>query len=307
MTVSNTILDPTRAPQLTDARLQLHHAAQLATALGISYLPKQADDGHTNLEWRSELGALVSHVAPDAGDARIGVRAADLSLLVLDAEFARVADLPLTGETLESAASWLRSRLAERGADASRFTLTKHYTIPTHALDSGAAFDTRDSVAFAQLAAWFDTANDALSRARSRHANTSDIRCWPHHFDLAFLIEPQAGASVGVGLEPGDAYYDEPYFYVNMNPAPKASELTDALAGRGTWHTREWVGAVLPGSRLAAGHSEPVVRHPERSEGSSVRSSESAKVQQSDQVDAFLNSAIAAAIAHVTHPAAAIK
>lgn len=301
--MSNTLLDPTRARHLTDARLQLHHAAQLATALGISYLPQRPDDSHTNLGWRSELGALVSHVAPDAGDTRIGVRAADLALLVLDTEFAHVAEFLLTGETTDSAAAWLRARLASRGADASRFTLAKHYTIPAHRLDSGAAFDASDSVAFAQLAAWFDGASDALGRARSRYASASDIRCWPHHFDLAFLIEPRQGTSVGVGLEPGDVYYDEPYYYVNMYPAPEASTLTEALDGGGSWHTREWVGAVLPGSRLVAGHFE-------RSEGFTVRSSNAAEpeqARQAAQVDAFLNSAIAAAIGYVTHPTSAIR
>lgn len=303
--MSNTLLDPTQARRLTDARLQFHHAAQLATALGISYLAKRPDDSHTNLGWRSELGALVSHVAPDAGDTRIGVRAADLTLLVLDAKFARVAELAVTGETIESAASWLRSRLAERGADASRFTLSKHYTIPGHGLDSGAAFDASDSVAYAQLAAWFDTANDALNSARSMHASASEVRCWPHHFDLAFLIEPRAGTSVGVGLEPGDVYYDEPYYYVNMYPAPKASELTDALDGGGSWHTREWIGAVLPGSRLEARHPEGTAA----SEGSSVPFSSftSAPRSYQAQVDAFLRSAIAAAIAHVTRQPAAVR
>jgi len=294
------LLDSSHAARLTDARLQLHHGAQLATALGISYLAKRPDDSHTNLEWRTELGALVSRAAPDAANTRIGVRARDLVLLVLDAGFDRVAELPLTGETLESSAAWLRSCLADRGADASRFTLTKHYTIPTHALDLGASFDASDSVAFAQLAAWFDVGNGALRRAQTTHERASEIRCWPHHFDLAFLIEPRPGTSVGVGLERGDASYDEPYFYVNMSPAPNASELTETLDGGGWWHTNEWIGAVLPGSRIVADPSS-------RSEGSALPSSSSPESYQSDQIDSFLNSAIAAALAHVTRRGAAVR
>ena len=66
--------------------------------------------------------------------------------------------------------------------------------------------------------------------------------------EAIFPTEP--GKTVGVGLEPGDAYYDEPYFYVTASPRPPAAAATAPLAGDGSWHTHEWVGAVLPGSRL---------------------------------------------------------
>src|SRR4029079_7803840 len=83
-------------------------------------------------------------------------------------------------------------------------------------------------------------------------SQASDVRCWPHHFDIATLITPAEGKSVGVGLEPGDNYYDEPYFYVNMLPAPDAKALPDSLEGDGVWHTQEWIGAVLPVSRITS-------------------------------------------------------
>src|ERR1041384_4350124 len=49
------------ARQLVDARLQLHHAAQLVAGLGISYLPRRDDDSHTNLEWLPAFNALASN------------------------------------------------------------------------------------------------------------------------------------------------------------------------------------------------------------------------------------------------------
>ncbi len=53
-------LDTARSKELTDARLQLHHAVQLAVAAGISYLPAAPDDSHTSLEWVPDLRALLS-------------------------------------------------------------------------------------------------------------------------------------------------------------------------------------------------------------------------------------------------------
>src|SRR4051812_30076366 len=48
---SDAMTTPETATRLSDARRQLHHAAQFATAAGISYLPARPDDSHTNLEW----------------------------------------------------------------------------------------------------------------------------------------------------------------------------------------------------------------------------------------------------------------
>jgi hypothetical protein len=88
------------------------------------------------------------------------------------------------------------------------------------------------------------------------------VRCWPHHFDIATLIEfapPQggdSGRSIGVGLSPGDSSYPEPYFYVTPWPYPNDPPLPD-LAARGEWHTEGWLGAVLTApSVIAAGSAE---------------------------------------------------
>jgi hypothetical protein len=257
------------AQTLTDARLQLHHAAQLATATGISYLPAQPDDSHTNLEWVESLRALAARVIPAPQPFRALVQPADLSLSVAGEDNQIVASTLLHGLTMDDAANWLRARIAERGADGERLTLQRHYEIPHHDVDDGATFDTKNAAALAQLDAWYFAANKALEYVRSSTTDASEIRCWPHHFDIATLIELGGGKTIGVGMEPGDQYYDEPYFYVNMSPSPKADAVTTSLGGGGMWHTQEWIGAVLPGSRLG---EEP-----------------------KEQVHAFLDSAITAA------------
>jgi hypothetical protein len=251
--------EPAKAKSLVDARRQAHHAAQLATAAGISFLPKRADDSHTNLEWLPGLGGgmLASRVVPTLDPFRVAVRIDGLELHVLDDHNATVASLPLHGRRIVDAESWLRQRTAERGAPAGKFTLAKHYEIPHHAVDDGRPFDVSDRAAFSELSSWFDVAARALDRARVAN-DGSEIRCWPHHFDIATLITVSPGKTVGAGLEPGDDYYPEPYFYVNAYPSPPAAAVTARLAGEGSWHTQEWVGAVLPGSRFRseAGESQ---------------------------------------------------
>jgi len=248
--------DPALARALSDARRQVHHAAQFAAAVGISYLPHEPDDSHTNLEWLPELAALASRVIPARAAFRLAVRPADLSLVLLDATGSAAASLPLDGHRIDEATAWIRTRVGERGADPVRYTLARHYEIPRHPVRDGAAFDTRDTASFDQLGRWLATGAAALESLRAATAGASHVRCWPHHFDIALLIDAGDGRTVGVGLEPGDAYYDEPYLYVNMYPQPPASALTPTLRAGGTWHTHEWIGAALAGSHLPAGGAQ---------------------------------------------------
>ena len=252
-------LDPEGARRLSDARRQLHHAAQLATAFGLSYLEKKPDDSHTNLEWIEPDNALASNAL---GQNRIAVRVPDLTLTIGSNSFA------LRGNTIEGAGEWARTTLTGSGLDGARYTLKRHYEIPDHPVASGAKFDASDND-LRQLSGWYSNAVSAFEKVRARDPKASEVRCWPHHFDIATLIVPAEGKSVGVGMEPGDTYYDEPYFYVNMYPSPGADELPEPPDGGGMWHTREWIGAVLPASQVRANASE-----------------------QQSQVDQFLQSAI---------------
>ncbi len=241
-------LDPELARRLTDARLQVHHAAQIATAMGISYLPDQRDDSHTNLGWLDDISALASHPVRGSSSIQLAVRPHPFALLLLD-NGESSASFTLDGHTVADAAAWVRDNIAKRGLDGSAFTLAKHYTIPSHPVGESASFDAHDTQAFDALTAWFSDSARVLEALVANTPNAAPVRCWPHHFDIATLVEVAPGKSVGFGLEPGDVYYAEPYFYVNMYPFPSAPPTTK-LPGGGTWHSHEWIGAVLPGSRL---------------------------------------------------------
>lgn len=266
-------LSPTMAPSLADSRRQLHHAVQLATAVGISWLPAQADDSHTNLEWVHHLGGVFCGVVPVTEPFRVGLRVEPLGLVVVDERTAQTEVFPLHGQRVTEAGQWLRERGGAHGADVSRFTLDRHYVIPHHPVADGAPFDAAPRAAFAELAAWLDNGDATLRRIAEASPSASDVRLWPHHLDIATLMSMSGGNSIGVGLELGDDYYAEPYFYVNVHPSPTAAEAARLrLAGSGQWHTDGWIGAVLPASRLTT-----------------------VAADQPNQVSAFADSALAAA------------
>lgn len=243
---------PDLAASLTDARLQFHHAAQFATAIGISYLPPREDDSHTNLGWDARLGALRSRAASGLrGPVSIAVQPADLTLHVMR-DGTTAATMPLHGRTIAAAADAIRAALEDCGLDGARYTLRRHFGIPRHAVDDGAPFDTSRSETFAELAAWYELASATLEAIAAATPGASEVRTWPHHFDIATLVTLAPGRTTGAGMSPGDESYGEPYFYVNAYPAPPADRLTMALDGGGHWHMEGWIGAVLPGSRLTS-------------------------------------------------------
>ena len=236
------------AAALADDRLQLHHAAQIAVSAAISYLTARPDDSHTALSWSAALGALVTEPITGARQLRVGVRIANLTLHVLDERGETRQSYALAGRTIANAESWLRSTLAEAGLDETRFTSRKHYTIPAHPVASGAPFSAR-SAELQELARYWSNAAGVLEHLVQTTPGASAVRTWPHHFDIATLIElsGEARRTVGVGQSPGDDSYAEPYWYVGPYPYPPIDALPP-LAGVGHWHTKGWIGAALPAS-----------------------------------------------------------
>ena len=248
---------PEDAGKLSDSRLQLQYAAMFGAAAGISYLDPRSDGSNATLEWVQSLGGLFSHLIPARTPFRIGARASSLALLIVGDDNRRIAEYKLHGRTITDATEWIRAQLKSLGADPARFTLHRDFDIPRHDVAIGESFDASATDRFKELSKWFGNAASVLGSLVRRTRGARDVKCWPQHFDIATLIKVPSNRTIGIGLEPGDTYYDEPYFYVNMTPQPLASRVSSRpLWGDGTWHTREWVGAVLPGSRLGSASSQ---------------------------------------------------
>jgi hypothetical protein len=250
--------------RLSQARLQAHHAAQWLARAARAYVPPQRDDGHTNLGWNDDLGGFTTHGLKNG--MRLNLNVADLTLVLLgDERMVPTQSFPLDGRTDAEARKWLGEQLGARGLDAHALDAPSPYEMPAHAVTQGAAYGVGDVAdALLELSTWFANAEILLVHVQrqmnERMLAASDVRCWPHHFDLATLIsfparDADATGHVGAGLSPGDKYYDEPYFYVSVSPKPDSAALPP-LPKVGHWHTHEFTAAVAPAQQIVAANEQ---------------------------------------------------
>ena len=252
--------------ELVEARLEVHHAAQLVSiAVGRALVPARDDDSHTALAWLDVPRQWVGEKVPGTGGVRAGLRPADLVLTVGGRDDPAGQQLELPGRRRDEALDWLRSQLAVHGVDPQAVVLDFHFEMPPHPIEDGAPWNTGLAAARAELARYYAAAAALLAEVALDN-DASPILTWPHHFDIGTLLAhgDDGTRSLGVGLSPGDGYYAEPYFYVSPYPRPSESppSLPPPTLPGGHWHDEErFFGAVLTTTELvASGDPESAAR-----------------------------------------------
>ncbi len=235
--------------QLSKARTNAHAAAQLlyrAAAANNAPLP---GDEHSNLGWDSD--SKLFQTRPLAGTNKVvGLRLSPLEL-AFDG-----ATCELDGKSPINALDWLDTELVRAGLKpGSGVEVT--YDLPDEVSTLERFGDLEE---LAHLSAWFDLAARALSKLASDLTDLSpgpsEVRCWPHHFDIATYVsledgDPENARGIGVGMSPGDGSYDQPYFYVNAWPHLDPDTLPTPISP-GHWHTDGFVGSIATGKEICS-------------------------------------------------------
>jgi hypothetical protein len=259
--------------QLADARIQLHYAIQPLAATAAALCEQKEDSSHLALYWDDRLG-FVTQVINSVQSCRIVLDPITLTLEIVGDLNQVISVFNLSDRTLSEAFDWLKIVIKELGGAAELITPISYPAddFPDSNLARSATFSRQFPTS--SLADYYASANQVLQALTESEPLASTVRIWSHHFDMATLISiPSKNGeeqTIGIGLSPGDASYQEPYWYVSPYPYPENRENLPILDGNGFWHTSDWVGAVLTASQFG----EP---------NASI-----------DQIKAFVNSAIAA-------------
>lgn len=230
--------------KLEDVRGQLHQAVQLLTAIGISFLDKQADDSHTNLYWDPNSKEFLSQTFGAEKKYQLGLSSETLECRIIHSN-ETLLGLSLNGLTLKQIASDLQFFLEDHGLPKDTFTMARHFELPDYTDRWEKPFDTTDRGSFHYMATTYTNAYSLLSQAIQGDARASKLVTWPHHFDMATLLTLSEGKSIGIGMSPGDSNYPVPYYYVNMWPYPTENQIKDKPLTFGKWHTEGWIGMIL--------------------------------------------------------------
>ena len=240
---------------LSQARMQMHHAAQIPAIIARAYLGPHEEDVHANLGWASEIHALISHPIPGpSGGTFIALQFNQPGILIAEESFS--TQISLEGNTWNTLFNQVVDTLAGRGFDKDKISLDQPYKndLPDFTTYEK-EFDVSNLEAIQILGSYFGNTQSLLADVLSDSPEASEIRCWPHHFDIASLLDLGEGKSIGVGTSPGDGSSALPYIYVNMWPYPDTESTKLPELSHGKWNTAGWVGTLLNANEFA-GHAD---------------------------------------------------
>jgi hypothetical protein len=231
---------------LAAARALAHRAVQWPTRAARANLAPAPDDSHSALVWDADRAALMTQ--PLKKGVRVGLRMGILELVFVKG--GKVESFAIASGANGEPGRWLDERLAKEGLKPVSGVQLPYETPPT--LFGRPA---EEAPQLAALAGWFAAGAEMLEEFRAKYAKhqpgPGPVLCWPHHFDIAVLVELGNGRSIGVGLSPGDGYYAQPYLYVSPYPKPDAESLPPLPPG-GRWHSKDFFGAVATATDLFA-------------------------------------------------------
>lgn len=255
-------IDPALSARLARARRELAWAAQLPAAAAARRVSRREDGASASLGWDGRHEALVSRPFGDVG-VRVGLRPADLALLVIDRDGGVVIAQPLAGRTYLEAARLLAGVLAALGEDPA-VDAPRPLVLPPHPVAEGHAF-VGDGAGQAALADWLSNAHGTLARVAIREGGEPP-RCWPRpaalRRDRALdrgPLETRTPIAIGsrtleLAISLGDARVDMPYARVSPRPLPSSVALAPLTVGG--WRTEGGLDAVLLGRELPSAEGQ---------------------------------------------------
>ncbi|WP_222983488.1 hypothetical protein [Flagellimonas meishanensis] len=210
-----------------------------------SFSPHRADDSHTNLEFSIHEKSLLSRPL-DGSDLRLALNYETFSL---DWKSDDPKSLSLKGKTHKEVTFWL-TKMAQTSGFSKPYTYNLHYELP-YTMEVDERFQLSSSGEVQELIRLGTMAKRVLASFLDDAALTSEIRVWPHHFDMgAFAhLHDGSGKSVGFGMAIPDSLVDDFYFYISgYRGDTTLNTWAYKPLSHGKWVNNGFKGAVLPAS-----------------------------------------------------------
>jgi len=187
---------------------QIHLALQYLAAAGSNFLQHEEDDSHTNVAWDKESASFVSRTFPNGDYLRLELMEFRLHWHG-ENEYSIALERRSHGEVLV----WLHHMAVKMGYSDYEFDIAYH-------LGQGWAsplrmFEALDPDKVERQIALRNQAEESLSKLKTAHNLSGDIRVWPHHFDTGLYVkEENSAVGIGLGMAVPDQVLEDYYLYV---------------------------------------------------------------------------------------------
>ncbi len=216
---------------LAAARAELHGAAVLLGSVADALLPDCDDDSQSNLGLTDAPRGFATH---DLGGAVLALDGAAQTLVWSAGGAPERFALP--GHTMEQGLAWVTERARQSLGRDLAIPMREYDDMPTIGALDGGRFERAGDAALAAFFDWYSNAFALFEGCRAEAPALSEVRIWPHHFDLGALLPVSPPeAVIGIGLSPGDDTSPEPYLYCSPYPQPADAETPLPRLEAGAW------------------------------------------------------------------------
>lgn len=245
---------------LKGAREETHAAVQLIAIVPRNLLTPDPTDGSASLIWDDTLSMLTTELIDGF---RIAFELITQEIHIYKGT-SNISTLTTIDNTFDQVYENLKKALSEQGLDGGKLKKELPYELPESVMQLGTPFKKQNEEALSTLTQLYTMTSETLQEVFSSISSASDIRCWPHHYDLATLVtivehtDPEEAKSIGFGFSPGDGGYEEPYFYLTPWPYPSKESLYE-IEQPAFWNMEGWVGGVLKANDLNDGNAKAIL------------------------------------------------
>lgn len=255
-------LYPLELSELAIVRDQFHQAVQSVAAVGRHFLEVSKEDQNAVLHWIPNPKRLAGKwIDTPKGKFRASISFSEGRIFLIDEKIRVIDSFEIHGNTFNQLMVWFEEHIGQLGLPVENFNVNLPYELPDYATEKKQEFDLSDMALSDAFAHFYANSRVILEKLKASFPGAGETTVWPHHFDQAISVmlkdsgNPETSSYLGLGMSPGDQFYNQPYFYVNSWPYAEEDQLQSLKFGK--WHTDDWVGAVFTAEEIWETPNQP--------------------------------------------------
>jgi hypothetical protein len=192
---------------------KIHQLTQIIAKVNRTFVPKKADDSHTNLFFDQLSHRMYGRwIKTINQNIILTLNLQTNKFEWLDDSLATLHSIDIAGSKYEQLEEYVEESLEGFGLDKKGFRNEMHYKIPIYSF-LNKPFEKFDQKAIEIWEVYRGLANVACGAMLGFLQNYGEIRIWPDHFDTGIYVTPSEDIGLGFGLAMKDSMVGNPYFY----------------------------------------------------------------------------------------------